>query len=152
MYKNDGVTRRYSEGFKLKILAELSTGNYSKRQLGMIYGINRTTINEWIKKYDELNWENATGYSEGTKRKVLRDDKNKGQTILLKLPEGFYMAPHSHITAEQHFVIEGEYPSGGESYPAGSYQVFSPEEEHGSFESKKGALILIVWDPIQVAQ
>jgi hypothetical protein len=26
MYKNDGVTRRYSEGFKLKILAELSTG------------------------------------------------------------------------------------------------------------------------------
>jgi hypothetical protein len=36
MYKNDGVTRRYSEGFKLKILAELSTGNYSKRQLGML--------------------------------------------------------------------------------------------------------------------
>ncbi len=34
MYKNDGVTRRYSEGFKLKILAELSTGKYSKRELG----------------------------------------------------------------------------------------------------------------------
>ena len=33
MYKNDGVTRRYSESFKLKILAELSTGKYSKRQL-----------------------------------------------------------------------------------------------------------------------
>jgi hypothetical protein len=28
MYKNDQVTRRYSEGFKLKILAELSTGEY----------------------------------------------------------------------------------------------------------------------------
>jgi len=27
MYKNDRVTRRYSEPFKLKILAELSTGN-----------------------------------------------------------------------------------------------------------------------------
>ncbi|VAV84195.1 Transposase, IS3/IS911 family, partial [hydrothermal vent metagenome] len=26
MYKNDRVTRRYSEPFKLKILAELSTG------------------------------------------------------------------------------------------------------------------------------
>ncbi len=39
MYKNDGVTRRYSEGFKLKILAELSTGKYSKRQLARIYGI-----------------------------------------------------------------------------------------------------------------
>ena len=39
MYKNDGVTRRYSEGFKLKILSELSTGKYSKRQLARIYGI-----------------------------------------------------------------------------------------------------------------
>ncbi|MCF6181595.1 cupin domain-containing protein [Lutibacter sp.] len=102
--------------------------------------------------YDELNWETATGYSKGTKRKVLRDDDNKGQTILLKLPEGFNMAPHSHITAEQHFVLEGEYQSGGESYPAGSYQIFSSGEEHGPFESKKGALILVVWDPLQVVQ
>lgn len=33
MYKNDGVTRRYSKSFKLEILSELSTGKYSKRQL-----------------------------------------------------------------------------------------------------------------------
>ena len=52
MYKNDQVIRRYSEGFKLKILAELSTGKYSKKQLGSIYGIDRSTINDWIKKYD----------------------------------------------------------------------------------------------------
>ena len=102
--------------------------------------------------YSELNWEIAKGYSVGTKRKVLRDDENKGKTILLKLPEGFYMAPHSHITAEQHFVLEGEYQSGGESYPAGSYQIFSSGEEHGPFESKKGALILIMWDSLQVVQ
>jgi transposase-like protein len=52
MYKNDQVTRRYSEGFKLKILAELSTGKYSKRQLCLIYGLQSSTINGWIKKYD----------------------------------------------------------------------------------------------------
>ena len=39
MYKNDRVTRRYSEGFKLKILAKLSTGKYSKRQLSNINGL-----------------------------------------------------------------------------------------------------------------
>jgi transposase-like protein len=50
MYKNDGVTRRYSEGFKLKILAEFSTGKYSKAELGKTYRINRNTINVWIKK------------------------------------------------------------------------------------------------------
>ena len=59
MYKNDQVTRRYSEGFKLKILSELSTGNYSKKQLGSIYGINRTTINEWIRKYDRKDLMNT---------------------------------------------------------------------------------------------
>ena len=59
MYKNDGVTRRYSESFKLKILAELSTGKYSKRQLGLIYGIQSSTINEWIKKYDRKDLMNT---------------------------------------------------------------------------------------------
>ena len=59
MYKNDQVIRRYSEGFKLKILTELSTGKYSKKQLGNIYGIDRSTINEWIKKYDRKDLMNT---------------------------------------------------------------------------------------------
>jgi transposase len=59
MYKNDQVIRRYSEGFKLKILTELSTGKYSKKQLGTIYGINHTTINEWIRKYDRKDLMNT---------------------------------------------------------------------------------------------
>jgi len=59
MYKNDNVTRRYSESFKLKILAELSTGNYTKRQLARIYGIASTTINVWIKKYDRTDLMNT---------------------------------------------------------------------------------------------
>ena len=59
MYKNDNVTRRYSESFKLKILAELSTGNYTKRQLARIYGIASTTINQWIKKYDRTDLMNT---------------------------------------------------------------------------------------------
>ena len=101
--------------------------------------------------FDDLHWEEATGYPKGTTRKVLRDEK-KGRSILLKLPKGFYMAPHSHITAEQHFVLEGEYTSNGVSYPAGSYQLFSIGDEHGPFESKNGALILIVWDPIDVSE
>ncbi len=59
MYKNDGVTRRYSESFKLKILAELSTGKYSKRQLSRIYGIQSSTINEWVRKYDRKDLMNT---------------------------------------------------------------------------------------------
>ena len=59
MYKNDGIIRRYSEGFKLKILAELSTGKYNKSELGRFYGINRTTINKWIEQYDRKDLMNT---------------------------------------------------------------------------------------------
>jgi len=99
--------------------------------------------------YDDLNWENADDYCKGTKRKILRDE-NGAKTVLLKLPKDFYMAPHSHITSEQDFVLEGEYISNGKSFPAGSYQIFSPGDEHGPFESKNGALILVIWDPIKL--
>ena len=51
MYKNDGYVRRYSESFKLKVLAELTKGNHSKRQIALTYGIQSSTINVWIKKY-----------------------------------------------------------------------------------------------------
>lgn len=59
MYKNDGITRRYSESFKLKILAELSSGKYSKRELGRIYDVHSSSINEWIKKYDRKDLMNT---------------------------------------------------------------------------------------------
>ncbi len=59
MYKNDQVVRRFSESFKLKILDELSTGKYSKRQLANIYGMGRSTINDWIKKYDRKDLMNT---------------------------------------------------------------------------------------------
>jgi len=97
--------------------------------------------------YDDLNWEIADNYSDGTQRKVLRDE-NGAKTFLLKLPKGFKMTPHSHLTTEQHFVLEGEYTSNGKRFPEGSYQIISSGNEHGPFESENGALILVILDPI----
>lgn len=59
MYKNDGFVRRYSESFKLKVLAELSKGNHSKRQIALLYGIQSSTINVWIKKYNRTDLMNT---------------------------------------------------------------------------------------------
>lgn len=95
--------------------------------------------------YDDLNWQNADEYFKGTQRKVLRDDKG-GRTVLLKLPAGFYMPPHSHISTEQHFILEGEYISNDKVFTDGSYQIFAPGDEHGPFASKNGALVLVIWD------
>ena len=102
-------------------------------------------MKKFINLFEDSNWEDAKGYQEGTKRKVLRDEDNR-KTILLKLPKGFKMGSHSHITTEQHFVLKGEYSSDGEVYPAGSYQMFSAHDEHGPFVSEEGALILVIWD------
>lgn len=97
--------------------------------------------------FDELNWENADDYYIGTKRKVLRDD-NGAKTVLLKLPQGFKMPIHSHVVTEQNFVVDGQYTYKGEVFSKGSFQIFSPHDEHGPFESKEGALILVIWDKL----
>jgi transposase-like protein len=88
MYKNDGIVRRYSEGFKLKILAELSTGKYNKSELGKFYGINRTTINKWIEKYDRKDLMNSRILVETNDEigriKALQKEVEQLKTLLLK--------------------------------------------------------------------
>jgi len=88
MYKNDRVTRRYSEPFKLKILAELSTGKYNKYQLGKLYGIACTTINVWIKKYDRKDLMNTRVMVETndeiSRIKALQKEINQLKKLLLK--------------------------------------------------------------------
>jgi len=88
MYKNERVTRRYSEGFKLKILSELSTGKYSKRELSRIYGLQSSTINEWIKKYDRKDLMNTRimveNQDEITRIKALQKEIEQLKKALVK--------------------------------------------------------------------
>jgi anti-sigma factor ChrR (cupin superfamily) len=96
--------------------------------------------------YDELGWVEAEGYPKGTRIKTLRDEDG-ARTVLLKLPKGFHIESHTHVTTEQHFVMEGEYESEGKTYNSGSYRIIPAHMDHGPFESKNGAVILVVWDP-----
>lgn len=98
--------------------------------------------------FDDIEWEKAEGYTEGTLRKVLRDE-NGCRTVLLKLPKHFHMDAHTHLNAEQHFVIEGSYSINNIPFGKGSYQRIPANEEHGKFESEEGALLLVMWDPIR---
>ena len=88
MYKNDKVIRRYSESFKLKILDELTTGKLNKNQLGKLYGINPTTINEWIRKYNRIDLMNTRikveTKDEITRIKTLQKEIKQLKELLLK--------------------------------------------------------------------
>ena len=88
MYKNDKVIRRYSEPVKLKILDELTTGKLNKHQLGKAYGINPSTINEWIKKYNRKDLMNTRvtvkTKDEITRIKQLQKEIDQLKKLLLK--------------------------------------------------------------------
>jgi anti-sigma factor ChrR (cupin superfamily) len=100
---------------------------------------------QFIQRFDDRN---LLQKKQGTLMKILRDDNN-GKTIVLKVPKNFKMEPHSHVYTEQHFVLKGSYMSEGRVFPEGSFQIYSPKEGHGPFESKDGALILVIWDGIK---
>jgi anti-sigma factor ChrR (cupin superfamily) len=101
-------------------------------------------MDEMLNVFDDSNWIEACEYPKGTLEKVLHEEQGI-KTVLLKLSKGFYMNPHSHITAEQHFILKGEYISEGKVYPEGTFQSFQAHETHGPFESRKGALVLVIW-------
>ena len=88
MYKNYKVIRRYSEPFKLKILDELTSGKLNKNQLGKLYGINPTTINEWIRKYNRKDLMNTRvkveTKDEITRIKQLQKEIEQLKKVLLK--------------------------------------------------------------------
>lgn len=88
MYKNDKVIRRYSEPFKLKILDEITTGKLNKNQLGKLYGIAPTTINEWIRKYNRKDLMNTRvkveTKDEITRIKELQKEIEQLKKLLLK--------------------------------------------------------------------
>jgi len=88
MYKNDKVIRRYSEPFKLKILDEITTGKLNKNQLGKLYGIAPTTINEWIRKYNRKDLMNTRvkveTKDEITRIKALQKEIEQLKKLLLK--------------------------------------------------------------------
>jgi anti-sigma factor ChrR (cupin superfamily) len=103
-------------------------------------------MKEVINLFSNSDWVDATEYPKGTLKKVLYDE-NGVITFLLKLPEGFYMASHTHITAEQHFLLKGNYISEGKVFTEGTFQSFKAHEDHGPFESEQGALVLVMWHP-----
>ena len=105
MYKNDGYVRRYSESFKLKVLAELAKGNHSKRQIGLTYGVQASTINQWIKKYDRKDLMNTRVTvqtdDEISRIKALQKELKQLKDLLIKKDlEKLVMESYLEVAAE----------------------------------------------------
>jgi transposase-like protein len=104
MYNNK-ILRRYSKSLKIKILTELSHGNYTKTKLGKINGINPTTINQWIKKYDRKDLINTTVMIESkdeiSRLKALQKEVEQLKYLLIKKDlDKLVMDNHLEVAAE----------------------------------------------------
>lgn len=105
MYKNDGLIKRYSESFKLKVLAELSTGKYTKNELAKIYGTHSSTINEWIKKYDRKDLMQTRilveNIDETSRLQALQKELKQLKEVLIKKDlEALALDSYLHVAAE----------------------------------------------------
>ena len=80
----------------------------------------------------------------------LRDEPEGGpRTILVHVPAGGSIEPLSHIAPVQHIVLAGSYQIDGDIVEAGVYRLYPDHSNLPRIESKDGALILMVFDPIR---
>ena len=95
---------------------------------------------------NEIDWQPAEGYPEGALRKVLHEGSDSTpRSILLKIGPGWMMHAHAHPRTELQFVLEGEYESGDQVFPARSYRVIPRHTDHGPFTTITGAVVLVIW-------
>jgi anti-sigma factor ChrR (cupin superfamily) len=75
----------------------------------------------------------------------LSADKEKGMvTSLLKLQPGAKFERHLHHSAEQCFVLEGDFWANGERLGKGDFHVALPGSIHESITTENGSLALII--------
>ncbi len=97
-------------------------------------------------KANDLRWQPAEGYGMGAEEKVLNEGNDVApRAILLKIPPGWRMEAHSHLKAELHYLIEGQYESQGKEFPVGTFCVIPKEVRHGAYSTKSGAVIFVTW-------
>lgn len=83
--------------------------------------------------------------------KLLNLDTKYGPVFAeLKLEPGAYIPAHiHHRTAEQHFVLEGDFIDNGVSYGPGTFFCHNPGQKHGPHASKTGCRVLFI-QPVEV--
>jgi anti-sigma factor ChrR (cupin superfamily) len=98
----------------------------------------------------DLSWEELRLFPGTGEMKMLRDEsQGRGRTVLVRLPAGGKIVPHTHLGAVQHYVLEGEYETQGRSFPAGAYRLLPKDVEVTPISTRNGATILMIYDPIK---
>lgn len=97
----------------------------------------------------EMPWEPLQRFPGTGEEKELRHEPKLGAlTMLVRLPAGGRVAPHSHMGVVQHYVLEGAYEHEGRTYGTGAYRLLPAHGDVEPITTRSGVTFLIIYDPL----
>jgi hypothetical protein len=97
----------------------------------------------------DMNWENLRFFPGRGQVKMLRDEPSGGaRTMLVRVPPGGQIMPHSHMASVQHYVLEGDYETEGKTCSAGTYRFLPKDAEVAPISTRSGVTMLMIYDSI----
>jgi quercetin dioxygenase-like cupin family protein len=104
-------------------------------------------MNEVIHYPGAMVWQELREFPGKGEVTVLRDEgKGKARTIIVRLPAGGQIIPHSHVGAVQHYVLEGECETQGKILGEGAYRFLPKHADVSAIFTKEGVTILMIYD------
>ena len=96
-----------------------------------------------------LGWEKLRTFPGEGQAKILRSEPEGGaKSMIVKLPTGGKVLPHTHLGKVQHYILEGEYESEGKTFSAGTYRLLPENKDMPPISTKNGVTILMIYDPV----
>ena len=97
----------------------------------------------------DVSWQELRAFPGTAQVKLLRDEPSGGaRTMLVRVPPGGQIRPHSHLAGVQHHVLEGDYETEGETCSARTYRFLPKDADVAPITTKGGVTILMIYDPI----
>ena len=106
-------------------------------------------MNEIIHYRGAMVWRELREFPGKGEVTVLRDEgKGKAKTIIVRLPAGGQIIPHSHVAPVQHYVLEGECETQGKVLGEGAYRFLPKHADVSAIFTRGGATILMIYDAV----
>jgi quercetin dioxygenase-like cupin family protein len=104
-------------------------------------------MNEVVRYPGEMLWKTLREFPGKGEVTVLREEgKGGAKTIIVRLPAGGQIIPHSHVGVVQHYVLEGECETQGKTLGRGAYRFLPKHADVSTIFTKDGVTILMVYD------
>jgi len=104
-------------------------------------------MNEIIRHPGAMVWEELREFPGKGEVTMLREEgKGGAKTMIIRLPAGGQIIPHSHVGVVQHYVLEGECETQGKTLGQGAYRFLPKHADVSTIVTTEGVTILMIYD------